>query len=100
MPVGGALTFVTQATRVTPALNRNQASACLSRNYNVVVLLEAFSNISLVEPASPWAGRVEAQPRIRIRPSCATVATRVPSSVKTRARARPRAPCAEGDHWS
>ena len=38
--------------------------------------------------------------RGRIRPSCATVATRVPSGWKTRPRARPRAPPADGDHWS
>ena len=38
--------------------------------------------------------------RGRIRPSWATVATRVPSSVKTRPSERPRAPLADGDHWS
>ena len=36
----------------------------------------------------------------RIRPSWATVATRRPSSVNTRASERPRAPLADGDHWS
>ena len=89
VPVGSAPEFVTRATRVTAALNRNHASACLSRNYNVVVLLEAFPRIRSVE-------RSRAQSRIRIRPSWATVATRVPSSVKTRASARPRAPCGRG----
>ena len=38
--------------------------------------------------------------RGRIRPSCAAVTTRVPSLVKIRPKARPRAPCADGDHWS
>ena len=38
--------------------------------------------------------------RTRIKPSCATVATSVPSSVKTRPIARPLPPPAEGDTWS
>ena len=38
--------------------------------------------------------------RCRIRPSWATVATSRPSSVKTRASESPRAPLADGDHWS
>ena len=84
MPAG-RLVVVTQATCVTPALKGNGAPACLSRNYNVVVLLE---------------GESANQPRMRMRPSWATVATSVPSSVNTRARARPRAPEADGDHWS
>ena len=38
--------------------------------------------------------------RSRMSPSWATVATSVPSSVKTRAVARPRPPTAVGDTWS
>ena len=87
--------------------NRNGASACLSRNYNVVVLMEA-SISALDSSARAEREKVAAirrrirgcQPRIRMRPSWATVATRVPSSVNTRARASPRAPEADGDHWS
>src|SRR5262245_14354785 len=55
---------VTHVPGVTPALNRNHASACLSRNYKHVVLYAADS---------PNRRRTAGQPRIRMRPSWATV---------------------------
>ena len=48
----------------------------------------------------PRSERQFAGRRGRIRPSWATVATSVPSWVNTRPSERPRAPFADGDHWS